>query len=70
MLSAMAETASKRFAAQPLAVIAYVSWLAGARNAAILALRALIYDEDCTLASIVFWGVQRNLIPVRQKTEA
>lgn len=70
MLSAMAETASKRFAAQPLAVIAYVSWLAGARNAAILALRALVYDEDCTLASIVFWGVQRNLIPVRQKTEA
>lgn len=48
----------------------HVSWLAGARNAAILALRALVYDEDCTLASIVFWGVQRNLIPVRQKTEA
>lgn len=70
MLSAMAETASKRFAAQPLAVIAYVSWLAGARNAAILALQALVYDKDCTLASIVFWGVQRNLIPVRQKTEA
>lgn len=67
MLSAMAETASKRFAAQPLAVIAYVSWLAGASNAAIIALQALTCDEDCTLAAIVLSGIQEKCIPTRRK---
>lgn len=66
MLSDMA-AAPEQFGAQPLAVIAYVSWLAGASNAAIIALRALTCDEDCTLAAIVLSGIQEKCIPTRRK---
>lgn len=58
-------TAPERFGAQPLAIIAYASWLAGASNAASIALQALTCDEDCTLAAIVLSGVQAKRIPVR-----
>lgn len=66
MLSDMA-AAPEQFGAQPLAIIAYVSWLAGASNAAIIALQALTCDEDCTLAAIVLSGIQAKRIPVRRK---
>lgn len=66
MLSDMA-AAPEQFGAQPLAVIAYVLWLAGASNAAIIALQALTCDEDCTLAAIVLSGIQEKCIPVRRK---
>lgn len=58
-------TAPERFGAQPLAIIAYASWLAGASNAASIALQALTCDEDCTLAAIVLSGIQAKRIPVR-----
>ena len=60
-------TAPERFGAQPLAIIAYASWLAGASNAASIALQALTCDEDCTLAAIVLSGIQAKRIPVRRK---
>lgn len=66
MLSDMA-AAPEQFGAQPLAIIAYVSWLAGASNAASIALQALTCDEDCTLAAIVLSGIQAKRIPVRRK---
>lgn len=63
MLTQILASVPENYQAQPLAVLAYMLWWMGDARAVADAVRALAYDERCTLAAIVLSAVEHGICP-------
>ena len=63
MMLDIARMVPSPLAVQPLAVVAYALWWLGDERALLFAVQCLAFDEDCSLAAIVFSAINRGLGP-------